>query len=134
SPADSPATETLGRRTARRTAAARRPRAPAEPPRGRRERKRAASEAEPTLAPLGTQPATTARRSLDESQEALRPLFLRRGEELVGRRLFDDLAVVHHQHCARYVVRETELVRDDDHGRPLARKRLHHVEHLAHEL
>src|SRR5262249_49711498 len=63
----------------------------------------------------------------DEGQKALRPLLSGRGEELVGRRLLDDPALVHHQHRAGDVARETQLVGDDHHRHPFPRERLHDV-------
>ena len=80
---------------------------------------------------LGRRGATP---SLDERQEALRPLLLRRREELVGRGLFDDSALVHHQHRVGDAVREAKLMRHHDHRHPLAREPLHDVEHFTHHV
>src|SRR3954465_11828540 len=74
----------------------------------------------------GSDPVTNS--SLDERQEPLRPLVRRGGEELLRGRLLDHATVVHHQDRARYVVREAELVRDDDHCHPVPRQPLHHLQ------
>src|SRR5439155_3613233 len=62
----------------------------------------------------------------DLREEAARPFFLRRREEAIRRALLEDAAVVHHQHPAGSLTRESHLVGDDDHRHLLVGELGHH--------
>jgi len=55
-------------------------------------------------------------------------------EEVLGRALFKDLALVHEQDAVRHLAREPHLVRDHDHGHAVAGQPFHDVENLADHL
>src|SRR3954466_6525829 len=70
----------------------------------------------------------------DAIQELPREFALRLGEELLRRRLFDDLAAVPEHHGVGHAPREAHLVRHADHGHALAPEVLHDVQHLLDHL
>ena len=67
----------------------------------------------------------------DFREEQLRPIAPGAAEELVLRRVLDDLALVHEDHAVRDLAGETHLVGDDHHGHAFAGEVDHDVEHLA---
>src|SRR3954463_10158877 len=70
----------------------------------------------------------------DAVQELPRTFALRLAEELLRRRLFDDLAAVHEHHRVGHAPGEAHLVRHADHGHALAREVLHDFQHLVDHL
>ena len=80
-------------------------------------------------------PARLFRPSLEDlAQEELGTFVAGVVEELRRRALFDDDAFVDEHHAVRYLAREAHLVGDHNHGHSLPRQRLHHLQHLAHQL
>ena len=57
-----------------------------------------------------------------------------RGEEARRRRFLDDLAVVHEDHPAADLPRETHFVRHDEHRHAFGGELAHDCQHLAPEL
>src|SRR5918999_2545769 len=70
----------------------------------------------------------------DLVHEIARTLALRRGEELRGRRLLDDPAVVDEDDPVADLAREPHLVGHDGHRHAVAREVAHDVEHLPDHL
>src|ERR1043165_845491 len=67
----------------------------------------------------------------DATQKVLRPLLLRRAQQLARLALLDDLAAVDEDHPVRYLAREAHLVRDHDHRHAIVREQTHDGEHFA---
>src|SRR6266702_2491102 len=65
-------------------------------------------------------------------QELLRAVAARLAEEVVLRRVLDDLAAVHEDHTVGDLAGKAHLVGDDHHGHALMGEVDHDVEHLAH--
>src|SRR5690242_16724274 len=70
----------------------------------------------------------------DLAEEVLGAIAARCGEELVRRRVLDDLAAVHEDHAVRRAAGEAHLVGHHEHRHALAREGGHDVEHLLDHL
>ena len=68
------------------------------------------------------------------SEKAAGPRFARPPEDLGGRPLLHDAAVVHEDDPVRDLPGERHLMRDDDAGHPARRECADRIEHLAHQL
>src|SRR6185437_1436536 len=70
----------------------------------------------------------------DALEELTRPLLARRSEDLLGRPLLEDPALVQEADAMRNVAREPHLVRRDQHRHPALRELSDHLQHLGDEL
>src|SRR5579859_7333630 len=68
------------------------------------------------------------------TQKTLRPLLLRRREDLRRLTLLHDHTAIHENHPVRDLTREAHLMRDDHHRHAFLRKLPHHLQHLTHQL
>src|SRR5271170_49331 len=84
-------------------------------------------------APLTSRADSHASRIDDTPQEAAGTLVRRLAEELVGRRLLDDLTVGEEAHAAGDVASEAHLVRRDQHRHPAVGQFPDYVEHVGYE-
>ena len=67
----------------------------------------------------------------DLAQEGLRAVLLWRGEDLGGRALFDDAALVEEQHAVGEIMSKAHLMRDQQHGHiGLVGQALHDFQHF----
>src|SRR5438093_55939 len=87
-----------------------------------------------SVSDLSVSPALEAAGVHDPLQELLRPLLGRRTEDLLGRSLLEDHALVEEAHAARDVAREPHLVRRDEHRHPALGQLADDAEDLGDEL